>query len=356
MNRLMLSLFAALAACAGGLAAQSGPEVEFQCPPGTTVASGTPDTSWGTVYAQENYHRTVRVLNLGDAPLTLGSTFTTTETNCVHAQIHYGPPYGNGWQTTLAPGEWQEFSVYLRPIAPGPWSFTSTVTTNDTTGGEDPYVLEFSGNAVGNPVGVVPALRVLTAPIGGLLGPGLTLQPAVEALDASGQRDTSFNGPITVALMGGAGSSLQLTGTVTVNASNGVAAYYGLGVTLTGSPISDVNAVFSAPGYAEAHTGFQVRNFTSGQGSVQAGGAGCSTSTSAGYWWVVAAAACLLLLARSRRNAQASAALRRTVTIANASTGSSHNQLEPAAVLHEASSSSSPPALLEAAMPAICTS
>lgn len=284
-SRRLATMRPALAAVAlatalggGALAAQTGPEVEFQYPPGTEQASGVVDTSWGPVYAQENYHRTVRVINKGNAPLTLAPTFQASNNNCVTGHVHYGPPYGNGWQETLEAGQWQEFSLYLRPIAPGPWSFSYTINNDDTTGGESPYVISYSGTALGSRVGVAPALRVLTAPIGGLLGPGFTLQPAVEALDASGQRDTSFNGPVTIELMGGAGPGVQLTGTVTVNASAGVAAFWGLGATLSGSPISDVNVVFSSPGLAEAHSGFQVRNFTSGQGSASVDAPGCTTA------------------------------------------------------------------------------
>lgn len=291
---------------AGALSAQTGPEVEFQYPPGTEQASGVVDTSWGPVYAQENYHRTVRVVNKGNAPLTLAPTFQASNNNCVTGHVHYGPPYGNGWQETLDPGQWQEFSLYLRPIAPGPWSFSYTISNDDTTGGESPYVISYSGTALGSRVGVAPALRVLTAPIGGLIGPGFTLQPAVEALDAAGQRDTSFNGPVTIELMGGAGPGVQLTGTVTVNASAGVAAFWGLGATLTGSPISDVNVVFSSPGLAEAHSGFQVRNFTSGQGSASVDAPGCTTAvgdTSLAWAGLIAALLAITGVGALRRNA-----------------------------------------------------
>ncbi|MCA8915640.1 MAG: hypothetical protein KDB90_09535 [Planctomycetes bacterium] len=301
MNRFVWYVTFVLAAFCGGLAAQSGPEIEFQYPAGTPHPSGVADTSWGPTYVSGTYFRTVRVVNLGDATLTLDPNFTTTESNCIVGRICHGPPYGNGWQTTLAAGEWQECSLTVTPLAPGPWSFTWTVSNNDTTGGEDPYVLEFSGTGLASQVGIAPALRVLTHPVGGLIGPTLLVQPVVEALDASGQRDTSFTGPITMSLMGGAGSNMQITGTVTVNASNGVAAYYGVGVDLTESPISDVNAVFSASGLAEAHSGFQVRNFTSGKGSVSANVAGCSTSEGGGLGLLaLGVLAALLVLIRGR--------------------------------------------------------
>ena len=44
---------AALMVCCGALKAQSGPEIELQCPPGTPIQSGSNDTNWPPLYAAD---------------------------------------------------------------------------------------------------------------------------------------------------------------------------------------------------------------------------------------------------------------------------------------------------------------
>jgi hypothetical protein len=82
---------AALALCCGVLGAQSGPEIELQCPPGTAIASGSNDTNWPPLFLQSQWFaRTMRVVNTGTATLTLGSSFTVTH-QLQHADGHVGP-------------------------------------------------------------------------------------------------------------------------------------------------------------------------------------------------------------------------------------------------------------------------
>jgi hypothetical protein len=67
-------------------------------------------------------------------------------------------------------------------------------------------------------------------------GVAFAAQPVVEARDAFGHLDTSFNGAVTLAIKGGTGTpGAALNGTVTVAASNGVATFSGLSIDLIGS-------------------------------------------------------------------------------------------------------------------------
>ena len=275
---LLITLFA------GALSATTGPEIEIQSPPGTPVLSGATDANWPTLYTnQQTYYHTYRLINLGDAPLIVDSNPSITPTNCVTIAVHYGAP----WKTTLNPGEWQDIDIGAQPKNPGAWSATWTLGNNDITGSEAPYSITISGNAATDPFGISPALRMVTQPIGGLIGPSLMRQPQVEALNAAGARDTTFNGPITVSLIGGAGPA-TLSGTVTLNAVNGIASFSDLSVALNGTAYSGYNFVFAATGYADAHSWpFQARDYSlatplGGGASAGTGAASCSSGESMG--------------------------------------------------------------------------
>ncbi|MCA8915641.1 MAG: hypothetical protein KDB90_09540 [Planctomycetes bacterium] len=311
------SLILLLTFC-GVLAAQGSPEIELQCPPGTPVASGSTVSNTGPSIVQgKGYYLTVRVVNVGTAPLTMpdhGSIATWS--NCVSIWYHLSPP---AWTTTLAPGEWQEFSIGWQPNSPGAWDITYELVNNDTTGNESPYVVSFTGNAVDSDVGVAPTLRVLKQPIGGLTSTALYQQPTVEALDASGSRDTSFNGPVTVSMFGGAGATGQLGGTLTVNAVNGLASFTDLVGTQTDSLYAMYNLKFSTSGYSDAHSqAFMLWNFTtvpggpigggggsgSGSGGGGGGGGGCVAAQSSLSIAMLAGLTAILIFTRRRRLAR----------------------------------------------------
>lgn len=298
---LLVALFA------GALAAQTGPEIEIQSPPGTPIQSGTTDANWPTLYTnQQIYYHTYRLINLGDAPLIVDTNPSITPTNCITVAVHYGAP----WKTTLNPGEWQDIDIGAQPKNPGAWSATWTLGNNDITGAEAPYSITISGNAATDPFGISPALRMVTQPIGGLAGPMLMRQPQVEALNAAGTRDTTFNGPITVSLIGGAGPA-TLGGTVTLNAVNGIASFSDLTVALNGTAYSGYNFVFSATGYSDAHSWpFQARDYSlasplGGGASAATGAASCSIGETTGLLCAIALLTSIALLLRRRRTQMA---------------------------------------------------
>jgi hypothetical protein len=81
-----------------------------------------------------------------------------------------------------------------------------------------------------------PRLVVQTNPSGGQANVPLATQPVVIAQDAINHTNTSFNGPVTLSIKSGTGTSgAVLGGTVTVNAVNGVASFSGLSVSKAGS-------------------------------------------------------------------------------------------------------------------------
>jgi hypothetical protein len=292
---LIITLFAG-ALCAG-------PEVEIQSPPGTAILSGATDSNWPTLYTgQQTYYHTYRLINLGDAPLIVDANPHISPTNCTTIAVHYGAP----WKTTLNPGEWQDIDIGAQTNNPGAWSATWTLGNNDITGSEAPYSITISGSAAVDPFGISPALRMVTQPIGGLVGPILMRQPQVEALNAAGTRDTTFNGPITVSLIGGAGPA-TLGGTVTLNAVNGIAAFSDLTVALNGTAYSAYNFVFAATGYSDAHSWpFQARDYSlatplGGGASAATGAASCSSGETTGLQCLLGVLTGLALLLRKRR-------------------------------------------------------
>lgn len=294
---LLITLFA------GALSAATGPEIEIQSPPGTPILSGGTDSNWPTLYTgQQTYYHTYRLINLGDAPLIVDANPHISPTNCITIAVHYGAP----WKTTLNPGEWQDIDIGAQPNNPGAWSATWTLGNNDITGSEAPYSITISGNAAVDPFGISPALRMVTQPIGGIVGPLLMRQPQIEALNAAGTRDTTFNGPITVSLIGGAGPA-TLGGTVTLNAVNGIAAFSDLSVALNGTAYSGYNFVFSASGYADGHSWpFQARDYSlatplGGGASAATGAASCSSGETTGLQCLLGVLTGLALLLRKRR-------------------------------------------------------
>lgn len=79
-------------------------------------------------------------------------------------------------------------------------------------------------------------LAFVTTPGNTRAGVAFTNQPAVEAQDAFGNRDTSFSGAVTLAIKPGTGTpGAILSGTATVNAVNGLATFSGLSIDRIGT-------------------------------------------------------------------------------------------------------------------------
>jgi hypothetical protein len=83
---------------------------------------------------------------------------------------------------------------------------------------------------------VYPRLVFTSNPGGGEANAPFTTQPVVIAQSAPGQISSSFNGPVTLAIKAGTGTTgAALGGTVTVNAVNGVASFSDLSISKAGS-------------------------------------------------------------------------------------------------------------------------
>ena len=81
-----------------------------------------------------------------------------------------------------------------------------------------------------------PRLIFSGQPDGAEINKPLAMQPVVTVLNNKGQTDTTFNGPVTLAIKSGTGvSGAALTGTATVNAVAGVASFSGLAVNKAGT-------------------------------------------------------------------------------------------------------------------------
>jgi hypothetical protein len=94
-----------------------------------------------------------------------------------------------------------------------------------------------------------------TAPAGAAPGAVFTTQPIVEAHDASDVLDTSFSGPITVAIKAPtATGGAVLLGTTTMNAAFGQAVFNDLSINLPGNFILQA----TAPGLAEGDSSINV--------------------------------------------------------------------------------------------------
>jgi hypothetical protein len=83
---------------------------------------------------------------------------------------------------------------------------------------------------------VYPRLVFTTNPQGAQANAPFATQPVVIAQSGPGVTNTSFNGPVTLAIKPGTGASgAALVGTVTVNAVNGVASFSGLAINKAGA-------------------------------------------------------------------------------------------------------------------------
>ena len=84
--------------------------------------------------------------------------------------------------------------------------------------------------------GPFPRLVFSTEPGDAQVAAPLTPQPVVTAQDAPGHTNTSFNGPVTLAIKNGTGTpGARLSGTITVNAVNGVARFSGIAIDTAGT-------------------------------------------------------------------------------------------------------------------------
>lgn len=103
------------------------------------------------------------------------------------------------------------------------------------------------GKTIPGPVAtqVATQLAILTQPAGAVTGVALTTQPVIQIKDANGNLVTGSTAAVTVAVNSGTPS---LSGTLTVNAVNGVATFTNLVLTGTGS----VSLVFTSSGLTSA--------------------------------------------------------------------------------------------------------
>ncbi|HEY3265351.1 MAG TPA: S8 family serine peptidase [Armatimonadota bacterium] len=118
-------------------------------------------------------------------------------------------------------------------------TFTNVAVDTPGTG----YVLVASSGglttASSNPFNVTlpaTALAFTASPTGGVAGISVSPVPSVKAVDANGATVTAFNGPVTIAISPNTGTpGATLSGTTTVAAVNGVAAFPDLAVSVAGS-------------------------------------------------------------------------------------------------------------------------
>ena len=107
-------------------------------------------------------------------------------------------------------------------------------------------------------VGTSPTFNVVTDQLAVTTDPPLIITAgnpfgvAVTAQGSTGTTDSSFNAPVTVSLVSFEGGNPTLTGTLTVNAVNGVATFSGLGLTEPGSYV----LAFNSTGLAGTVTDF----------------------------------------------------------------------------------------------------
>lgn len=80
------------------------------------------------------------------------------------------------------------------------------------------------------------SLSFKVQPYGGFAGTAFTTQPVVQALDATGNPASDYTGPVTVSIYPATNPvGAVLTGTTTVNAVAGIATFYNLGISISGT-------------------------------------------------------------------------------------------------------------------------
>ena len=86
---------------------------------------------------------------------------------------------------------------------------------------------------------VAASFFFLIQPAGATAGAAFTTQPVVAVLDTYGENDNSYTGPVTLGITSGSGTrGAVLSGTLTVNAVDGVASFTDLSINVAGSGYS----------------------------------------------------------------------------------------------------------------------
>jgi uncharacterized delta-60 repeat protein len=116
------------------------PEIAVEQPAGSNLTSGTATVAFGTAATGAAAVKTFTVKNTGLAPLTLG-TITFTGTNAGDFTVTTAPV-----SPVAATNGSTTFTVTFRPGAAGARSATLNLPSNDTTGGENPFVIALSGS------------------------------------------------------------------------------------------------------------------------------------------------------------------------------------------------------------------
>lgn len=101
------------------------------------AASATNGTAFGTEYVGANSYliNTYTITNSGSGSLTIG---TVTNSNTTDFTVSSIP-------TTIAAGESATFTIRFKPASSGSKTATISIPNNDTTGSENPFVINLSG-------------------------------------------------------------------------------------------------------------------------------------------------------------------------------------------------------------------
>ena len=116
------------------------PEIAVEQPAGTDLASGAAGVAFGTVVTGNPVVRSFTVKNTGAEPLTLGA-ISITGTNAGDFSVTALPA-----SPVAATNGSTTFAVMFRPGAAGARSATLNLPNNDTTGGENPFVIALTGS------------------------------------------------------------------------------------------------------------------------------------------------------------------------------------------------------------------
>ncbi|HEY9864990.1 MAG TPA: choice-of-anchor D domain-containing protein, partial [Candidatus Obscuribacterales bacterium] len=140
-----------------------GPEINVTLG-GTSIATGNvpviaDGSDFGQVVIGAPVTKTIRVENLGDSPLTVNGFFANSSGGFI-----FVPPFSFS-PTVLAPGGFFTVSVTFNPSAIGVQTGSLTISNSDTSGNENPYVINLRAEGV----------TVITNPSIVVLGNGLEI-------------------------------------------------------------------------------------------------------------------------------------------------------------------------------------
>ena len=230
---------------------------------------------------------TVRVSNVGSAAAQSG-TMGLTYPDATTGTLSFGPLAVGGvytsslsWSvpasttqssllTTKGQVNWQDGATNPGPNSYGPVE-AQLLTSIGTNG----------GGGGGGGTGGTPGLFFQTGPGGAQAGLPFLTQPVVVKLLGDGTTDTAFNGPITLTLKSGTGTSgAVLSGPTIVNAVGGIATYGGLSINLVGTGYVLTTSAASSTGLSPVDSpAFNVVTARTGPTTIVARSGGGQTAT-----------------------------------------------------------------------------